>query len=37
MARRVLRSSPIALQNRVTWVDFIELYMVDFDVIIGMD
>ena len=36
MARTVSRSCPISLPNRVTWVDFVELYMVDFDVILGM-
>ncbi|WP_353803701.1 hypothetical protein, partial [Acinetobacter baumannii] len=33
----VFRSCPISLPNRVTWVDFVELDMFDFDVILGMD
>ena len=37
MARRVFRNCPIFLPNKVTWVDLVEPYMVDFDVILGMD
>lgn len=37
VARRVFRSSLISLLNRVTWVELVELDMVDFDVILGMD
>ena len=37
MARRVFRRCPISLPNRVTFVDLIELDMVDFNVILGMD
>ena len=37
VARRVFRSCPISLTNRVTWVDLVEFDMVDFDVILGMD
>ena len=33
MARRVFRSCFTALANRVTWVNLVELYMVDFNVI----
>ena len=33
VARRVFRSFPLSLSNRVTWVDFVELNMVDFYVI----
>ena len=34
---RVFMSCPISLPNRVMWVDLIELDVVDFDVILGMD
>ena len=37
VTKRVFRSCPISLTNRVTWVVFAELDMVDFDVILGMD
>ena len=37
MAKRVSRSFPISLPNIVTWVDLVELYMVDFYVILGID
>lgn len=37
VSRRVFRSFPISLSNRVTPVDLIELEMVDFYVILGMD
>ena len=37
MARRVLRSCPISLPNRVTLVDLVELDMVDLNVILGKD
>ena len=37
MAKRVFRSFPISLPNKVKWVDLLELDIVDFDVIMGMD
>ena len=37
VARRVFRSRSISLPNRVTLVYLVELDMVDFDVILGMD
>ena len=37
LAERVFRSCPILLSNRVTLVDLVELDMLDFDVILGMD
>ena len=37
MLRRVFKSCPIFLPNKVTWVDLVELDMVYFDVIFGMD
>ena len=30
-------SCPISLPNRVSWVDLVELNMVDFNVILGRD
>lgn len=33
----VFRSCPISLPKRVTWADFVELDMVYFDDILGMD
>jgi len=37
VARKVYRDCPISLSNRVTLVDLVELDMLDFDVILGMD
>ena len=37
MVRIDFRSCPISLSNRVTWMDLVELDMVDFDVILGID
>ena len=37
VAKRVYRKCPISLSNRVTLVDLVELDMLDFDVILGMD
>ena len=37
VARRIFRSCPISLSNRVTSVDLVELDMVDFDAILGMN
>ncbi|KAH0685720.1 hypothetical protein KY290_017248 [Solanum tuberosum] len=37
VAKRVYRGCPVALPNRVTLVDLVELDMLDFDVILGMD
>ena len=37
LAERVFRSCPILLSNRVTLVDLVELDMLEFDVILGMD
>ncbi|XP_049363320.1 uncharacterized protein LOC125828059 [Solanum verrucosum] len=37
LADRVYRKCPISLSHRVTLVDLIELHMLDFDVILGMD
>ncbi|KAH0644675.1 hypothetical protein KY284_032559 [Solanum tuberosum] len=37
VAKRVYRSCPISLSDRVTLVDLVELEMLDFDVILGMD
>ena len=37
LARRVFRSCLISFLNRVTLVDLVELDMVDFDFILGMD
>ena len=36
MTRRVFRSCPISLPNRVSYVDLVELDMHDFDIILGM-
>ena len=35
--KRVYKGCPIALPNRVTLVDLIEVDMIDFHVILGMD
>jgi len=37
VAKRVYRRCPICLSQRVTLVDLVELDMLDFDVILGMD
>ena len=37
VARKVFKNFPISLTNRVTWMDLLELDMVDFNVILGMD
>ena len=34
---RVYKGCPISLSNRVTLVDLIDLDMLDFDLILGMD
>ena len=36
-AKRVFRNFPIMLPNRVAHVKLVELYLVDFDVILGME
>ena len=35
--KRVYRNCPIMLPNRVSYVDLVELDMLDFDIILGMD
>ena len=37
VAKRVYRNCPIMLPNRVSYVDLVELDILDFDVILGMD
>ena len=37
VAMRVYRNCPIMLPNRVTHAKLVELYMVHFDIILGMD
>ena len=37
VAKRVYKGCPISLPNRVTLVDLIELDMLDFDIMLGMD
>ena len=37
VAKRVYRNCPIMLTNRVSYVDLVELDMLDFDIILGMD
>ena len=37
VAKRVYRDSPLRLPNRITYVELVELDMVNFDVILGMD
>ena len=37
IGKRVYRNYPIILPNRVSYVELVELDMVDFDVILGMD
>ena len=36
-AKRVYRDCPIRVLDRVTYADLIELNMLDFDIILGMD
>ena len=36
-AKRVYKSRPISLSNKVTSFDFVELDMLEFDVILGMN
>ena len=36
VAKRVYRSFPIMLPNRVSYVDLVELDMLDFDYILGI-
>ena len=36
VAKRVYRNCPIMLPNRVSYVDLVELDMLDFDIILGM-
>ena len=35
--KRVYRNCPIILPNRVSYVEHVELYMLDFYAILGMD
>ena len=37
VAKRVYRNCPIMLPNRVSYVELVELYILDFDVLLGMD
>ena len=37
VSERVCRNCPIMLPNRVTHVELVELDMVDFNIILGMD
>ena len=37
VAKRVYRNCPIMLSNRVSYIELVELYMLDFDVIFCMD
>ena len=37
VAKRVYRNCPIMLPNRVSYVELVELDMLDFDVILGID
>ena len=37
VTKRVYRNYPIMLPNRVSYVDLVELDMLDFDIIFGMD
>ena len=37
IAKRVYRSCPILFYNKVTLVDLVEIEMLEFDVILGMD
>ena len=37
VAKRVYKKCRIMLPNRVSYVELVELYMLDFDVILGID
>ena len=37
VAKGVYRNCPIMLPDRVSYVDIVELYMLDYDIILGMD
>ena len=37
IAKRVYENRPISFANRVSNVDLVELHMLDFDIILGMD
>ncbi|KAH0689089.1 hypothetical protein KY289_016447 [Solanum tuberosum] len=37
VAKRVYRKCPVSLSHRVTLVELVELYILDFDIILGMD
>lgn len=37
LGKKIYRSFPISLYNKVTLVDWVDLDMFDFDVIFGMD
>ena len=37
LQKGVYRNCPIMFPNRVSYVEVVELYMLDFDVILGMD
>ena len=37
LQKGVYRNCPIMFPNRVSYVEVVELYMIDFDVILGMD
>ena len=37
IARRIYRNCPVQISQKVTSADLLELEMVDFDVIVGMD
>ncbi|XP_069150141.1 uncharacterized protein [Solanum lycopersicum] len=37
VAKRLYQNCPISLPNRVSYVDLVELDMLDFDIILGMD
>ena len=37
IAKRVYKNRPISFANRVSNVDLVELHMLDFDIILGMD
>ena len=37
VAKRVYSNCPIMLPNRLSYVDLVELDMLDFDIILGMD
>ena len=37
VAKRVYRNCPIMLSNRFSYVELVDLYILDFDIILGMD